>query len=135
MEDTWNNRIPIECSTPKMKSQIGKEIEREMRRNSVSLATGLKRKSSPMESMKVTKQKYDSSLELHMRPYNWDESITARKDDDNEDANKDDYKDDVKDQMIRAVEPAPPHMGRLKSSNQHQHSDKRQPQLQQHSTK
>ena len=61
MEDTWDERIPIECSTPKMRSCIGKEIEKEQRRNSISLATGFKRKLSPQGAQEANQRvKYNS---------------------------------------------------------------------------
>ena len=47
MEETWGGKIPIECSTPKMQSSIGIEIQNEIRRNSISISSGFKRKNSP----------------------------------------------------------------------------------------
>ena len=65
MEDSWDARIPLECSTPKMLSCIGREIQQEIRRNSISLATGIKRKSSPQaEQGTMRKQKFNSSGNL-----------------------------------------------------------------------
>ena len=43
MEETWGGKIPVVCSTPKMTSIIGREIQEEYRRNSL----GKKRKFSP----------------------------------------------------------------------------------------
>ena len=43
LDETWNGKIPAICSTPKMTSLIGREIQEEYRRNSLSK----KRKSSP----------------------------------------------------------------------------------------
>ena len=43
LEEIWNGKIPAVCSTPKMTSLIGREIQEEYRRNSLSK----KRKSSP----------------------------------------------------------------------------------------
>ena len=65
MEDTWCERIPLECSTPMMLSCIGREIQKEIRRNSISLATGQKRKGSPMNvDEKNQKKKYNSSNDI-----------------------------------------------------------------------
>ena len=46
LEEGWNGRIPAVCSTPKMTSLIGREIQEEYRRNSLSK----KRKFSPEEN-------------------------------------------------------------------------------------
>ena len=65
MEDTWDKRIPLECSTPKMVSCIGRQIQNEIRRNSISLATGYKRKSSPQSDEKSSqKMKFSSSSNI-----------------------------------------------------------------------
>ena len=106
MKETWNSRIPIECSTPKMRSQIGKEIEKEMRRNSISLASRLKRKNTPKESERATKRRYDSSIELHIKPYEWEINCMTREgsdNDDNEEKDNDElreHKDDVTTTMM-----------------------------------
>ena len=65
MEDTWEERIPLECSTPKMLSCIGKQIEQEIRRNSISLASGFKRKCSPLGNERINqRKKYNSSKNI-----------------------------------------------------------------------
>ena len=78
MEDTWFERIPLECSNPKMLSCIGREIQKEIRRNSISLATGLKRKGSPMNmDEKTQKKKFNSSNDI---PNYSDNEFTTKKD-------------------------------------------------------
>ena len=56
MEETWDERIPLECSTPKMSSCIGQEMEKEFRRNSISMAKGFKRKGFPLNGDKTTQK-------------------------------------------------------------------------------
>ena len=46
LDEGWDGKIPAVCSTPKMTSLIGREIQEEYRRNSLSK----KRKCSPEEN-------------------------------------------------------------------------------------
>ena len=62
MEETWNERIPVECSTPKMLSWIWKEIEMEFRRNSISMAKGFKQKGSPLSNDEKNRRTRHSSI-------------------------------------------------------------------------
>ena len=52
LEEGWNGRIPAVCSTPKMTSLIGREIQEEYRRNSLSK----KRKCSPEVNIDKTRK-------------------------------------------------------------------------------
>ena len=49
---------------PRMVSSIGKEIKREMRRNSISLASGIKRKNRPPKENLPKSIKDDSDMDL-----------------------------------------------------------------------
>ena len=65
MEETWEERIPIECSTPKLLSFYGKQLETEFRRNSISLASSYKRKISPQgDRENLRRIKFNSSTNI-----------------------------------------------------------------------
>ena len=75
MEETWEDRIPIECSTPKMLSYFGRQVENEIRRKSISLASGFKRKFSPQgDEDKLSRRRCGSSndilQDIQKNPYN-----------------------------------------------------------------
>ena len=52
LDEGWGGKIPAVCSTPKMTSIIGREIQEEYRRNSLSK----KRKCSPEENKEKTEK-------------------------------------------------------------------------------
>ena len=65
MEDTVEDRIPIEFSTPKLLFFFGRQVENEIRRNSISLASSFKRKISPQGDKTSTRRvRYNSSNNL-----------------------------------------------------------------------
>ena len=57
MEETWDGKINMVCSTPKMTSMIGKEIQEEYRRNSLS-----KKRKFSQEMIKGKNQKVKPNL-------------------------------------------------------------------------